>query len=219
MRRIACIHTVYSVIAAFTEELKQALPEDTLIHTIYDDFLATDPARTGCFSETNLERFGNDLKNAELTGAELIVVSCSTLSPAVRRLRNTVKVPVVAIDDAMIREGVALGVRIGLMATAESTVAPSSSAVKAAAEEAGKDIDLKVLCRPEAIRALNAGDRETHDRILLEMAEEMKDRDVILLAQASMAHMEKEVEKASAVRTLSSPERCIAEVCRRLGMQ
>ena len=212
MKRIACIHTVYSVIESFTRQLREGIPGDYLIHTLYDDFLATDPAMTGEFSETNHNRLRLDMQAQALTGADIIVVSCSTLSPSVRRLRGEFSVPVVAIDDAMVEAAVAMGSRIGLIATANSTVEPSSSALRAAAADAGREIDLRVICREEAIRALKAGDQATHDRMVLEMADEMRDRDVLVLAQASMAHMEQPVSARTGLPTLSSPRRCVEQV-------
>ena len=127
MKQIACIHTVASVIDSFTAQLREGIPGDYLIHTMYDDFLATDPARTGAFSEVNVRRLGLDMESMALTGADMIVVTCSTLSPAVRILRNRFDIPVVAIDDAMARAAVAAGSRITVIATANSTVKPSLS--------------------------------------------------------------------------------------------
>lgn len=212
MKRVACIHTVYSVIADFTAQLRAALGEDVKIHTLYDDFLATDPADTGKFSAINHNRLRLDMQAQAQTGADILVVSCSTLSPSVRLLRPEFNVPVVAIDDAMVNEAVALGSRIGLLATANSTVRPSHSALLAAAKAAGKDVDVQVICDEDAIRALKAGDRATHDRRVLEMADRLADRDVIVLAQASMAHMEAAVAEHTGVTTLSSPGRCIAQI-------
>ena len=172
MKRIACIHTVYSVIDSFTQQLREGIPgDDYVIHTLYDDFLATDPAMIGKFSSINHQRLRLDMQAQALTGADIIVVSCSTLSPSVRLLRGEFNVPVVAIDDAMVKAAVEMGSRIGLIATANSTVKPSSSALLAAAKDAGKEIDLKVLCREEAIQALKAGDQATPARMVLEMAE------------------------------------------------
>ena len=212
MKRVACIHTVYSVIEDFTGQLRAKLPPDTKIHTLYDDFLATDPADIGKFSAVNHERLRLDLRACALTGADVIVVSCSTLSPSVRLLRGEVNVPVVAIDDAMVREAVQKGRRIGLLATANSTVKPSTSAIYAAAEAAGKEIDLQVLCNEDAIRALKAGDRQMHDRLVLELAEQLGACDAIVLAQASTAHMEQAVQQKTGIFTLSSPSRCIEQV-------
>ena len=212
MKRIACIHTVYSVIESFTQQLREGIPGDYVIHTLYDDFLATDPAMIGKFSSINHQRLRLDMQAQALTGADVIVVSCSTLSPSVRLLRGEFNVPVVAIDDAMMEEAVLAGSRIGLLATANSTVEPSASALRAAAQAAGREIDLQIICREEAIRALKAGDQATHDRMVLEMAGELKDRDVIVLAQASMAHMEAAVAERTGIPVLSSPKRCIAQV-------
>ena len=212
MKRIACIHTVYSVIDDFTQRLRAALGEDVKIHTLYDDFLATNPADTGKFSAINHERLRLDMRAQALTGADVIVVSCSTLSPSVRLLRPEFNVPVVAIDDAMVREAVRKGTKIGLLATANSTVKPSHSALLAAAKAAGKDVDVQIICDEDAIRALKSGDKAKHDRMVLEMAGQFADRDVIVLAQASIAHMERAVREATGIPTLSSPARCIAEI-------
>ena len=91
MKRIACIHTVYSVIDSFTRQLREGIPGDLKIHTLYDDFLATDPADTGKFSSINHQRLRLDMEACALTGADMIVVSCSTLSPSVRLLRGGVQ--------------------------------------------------------------------------------------------------------------------------------
>ena len=44
------------------------------------------------------------------------------------------------------------------------------------------------------------------------MADQLKDRDVIVLAQASTAYMEQAVAERSGVTTLSSPKRCIEQL-------
>lgn len=212
MKRIACIHTVYSVIESFTRQLREGIPGEFLIHTLYDDFLATDPTETSKFSAINHSRLRLDMQAQALTGADIIVVSCSTLSPSVRLLRREFNVPVVTIDGAMVSQAVSLGARIGLLATANSTVKPSRSALEAAATDAGKAVDIQVVCNEEAIRALKAGDKETHDKLVLEMAERLQGRDVIVLAQASMAHMEQAVAERTGLPTLSSPRRCVEEI-------
>lgn len=212
MKRIACIHTVYTVVESFTRQLREGIPGDFLIHSLYDDFLATDPAQTGKFSAINHQRLRLDMQAQALTGADIIVVSCSTLSPSVRLLRGEFNVPVVAIDDAMVEQAVRVGTRIGLLATANSTVEPSASALRAAAAARGKEISLQILCNEDAIRALKAGDRARHDALVLEMAGQLKDCDVVVLAQASMAHMEAAVAERTGLPALSSPRRCVEQI-------
>jgi len=217
MKRIACLYTVYSVIEPFTRQLREAVPADTLIHTLYDDFLVTDPMDTGAFSDTNMERLRHDLCACALTGADVIVVSCSTITPGVRRLRGEFSVPIVAVDDAMMRQAVTMGRKIGLIATANSTREPSSQALLAAADEAGKSVDLEVRCDQSAIRALNAGDAAEHDRLVLAMADQLLDRDVIVLAQASTAYMAPAIQERTGIPVVTSPALCIQDVCRILA--
>lgn len=216
MKEIACIHTVSSVIEPFTRQLREGIPGEFRVHTLYDDFLITDasPAGHNKFTAVNHQRLRLDMQAQALTGADIIVVTCSTLSPSVRLLQGEFNVPIVTIDDAMVHEAVQRGTKIGMIATADSTVRPSSSALRAAAADAGREIDLKVLCNEAAIQALKAGDRAAHDRIVLEMSDQMKDRDVIVLAQASAADLEQTVEQRTGITTLSSPARCVAQLRR-----
>ena len=76
-----------------------------------------------------------------------------------------------------------------------------------------------MVCNPDAIAALKAGDRATHDRLLLEMADKVdRSCNAIVLAQASMATMQDQVQKLTGVSTFASPGLCQAEVKRFLGI-
>ncbi len=92
------------VIREYTEELS----EEVKIYNLLDDYLAIHPNEVGEFTKNNKDRLYNDLVNAELTGADLIVVTCSTLTPFVEQFRQHLSVPVIAIDDAMGKKAVTL---------------------------------------------------------------------------------------------------------------
>ncbi len=214
MKRIALIHTVKSVLDSFEPQLRAAVGNDVKIHNILDDFLASDPADTGVFSDVNHQRLVNDIRNAELTGADLIVVTCSTLTPAVTLIRPTAKVPLVAVDDEMCRLAVTYGNKVTVLATARSTVGPTVSKIKAEAQAAHVPIDIESHVCPEAIAALKQGDRATHDKLVLEMARSVGKPDLIVLAQASMAHLEQQVAQTCRCAVLSSPRLCIEQTAR-----
>ena len=101
MKKVAIIYTVRPVLGTFPELLEEVVGEKLKIFNLLDDFLASDPGESGIFSVENHNRLFNDIKSCELTGADLIVVTCSTLTPAVQRIRPFIKVPIIAIDDAM----------------------------------------------------------------------------------------------------------------------
>ena len=217
MKRIALIHTVRSVFETFESSLRKALDEPVKVHNILDDFLASDPADTGVFSQVNKDRLYNDIRNAELTGADVIVVTCSTLTPAVTELRSAFKTPVIAIDDAMCRLAVTFGPSVTVLATAQSTVGPTSSKILAEANKIGAMISLDTKVSTEAITALRNGDVQRHDRLVETLALSVKFPDVVVLAQASMAHLESQISKICGCPVLSSPSLCIAEVKELLG--
>ncbi len=217
MKRIALIHTVRSVFETFESRLRQAINEPVKVHNILDDFLASDPAETGFFSQVNKDRLYNDIRNAELTGADVIVVTCSTLTPAVAELRSAFKTPIIAIDDAMCRLAVTYGPAVTILATARSTVEPTRNKILGEARGANVTIDLDARISEEAILALRSGDVKRHDELVESLALTVKMQDVVVLAQASMAHLDVQVAKICGCPVLASPPSCIAEIKNLLG--
>lgn len=212
MKSIALIHTVKSVANSFDEKIRNALEQEVKIYNLLDDFLAIHPNEVGVFTKTNKTRLYNDLKNAELTGSDLIVVTCSTLTPIVEEIRPFISVPVIAIDDAMGRKAVTVGSRIMVLATAQSTIIPTLDKLRSEAEKINKEIEVRTKVNMEAFVALKQNDIKKHDELLKVQAEEIKDVDCIVLAQASMAHLQEEISKITGIPVLSSPELCLDEI-------
>ncbi|NBK22264.1 MAG: Asp/Glu racemase, partial [Spirochaetia bacterium] len=176
--------------------------------------LANDPAETGVFSLENRNRLFNDIKACELTKPDLIVVTCSTLTPTVQLIRPFVGVPVVAIDDAMSEEAVKIGGKIKVVATAMSTIQPTINKLQQEADKAGVSITVDAQDHEVAYTAMRAGDMKTHDRLVLEMIEGVRGYDCIVLAQASMGHLQHQAEKIAGVPVLASPILCCEKVKR-----
>lgn len=217
MKIIALVHTVKTVADTFEHKIRAEVSEPVKIYNLLDDFLALHPNEVGEFTITNKNRLYNDLKNAELTGADIIVVTCSTLTPVVEDLRPFLKVPIIAIDDAMGRKAVESGRRIAVMATARSTVLPTMNKIKREAQGIGKEVILSEEVVQEAFQAMKTGDMVTHDRLLLQRAAEIKDVDCVVLAQASMAHLRDEIEALIKVPVLASPDLCVEEIKEKLN--
>jgi len=211
MYRVALIHTVKSVLMTFEDMIKDKIEEVKIVNTL-DEFLATDPAEAGEFTIDNMNRLFMILKCAEMAKSDAVVVTCSTLTPAVQKIKDFVKIPVIAIDEAMIKKAVQIGGKITIMATADSTVGPTKSFLIKEAEKAGKKLEISVIVCPDAIKALKAGDKEYHDKLLKNEALQIKGQDAVVLAQASMAHLEQDIEKICGCKVLSSPKHCIEQL-------
>jgi len=215
MKRLAIIHTVKPVLNSFETRIREAMPDkDLIIHNLFDDFLATDPSPDGVgyFTIDNKKRLLNDIFSAELTGADLIVTTCSTLTPIVAEIRPFVKVPIVAIDDAMAEAAVEKGSKIMVLATAKSTIPSTIARLRQAAQDITKEIVLDSTFNETAYHAMKRFDLKTHDDIVLDQAKSISGYDVIVLAQASMAHLEREIERIANTPTFSTPDRCVQQI-------
>lgn len=212
MKSIALIHTVQSVATAFGNTLQEYLDEEVKVHNLWDDFLANNPNEVGEFTIENRNRLFNDIKTAELTGADVIAVTCSTLTPIVKMIRPFVKVPLIAIDDAMAKKAVTFGSNIMILATAESTLLPTQDKLEEEAGLLGIQLNIQRMAVMEAFKALKAVDMERHDAILKETAKLLAGYDCIVLAQASMAHLEDEISRITGCTVLSSPKLCMQQI-------
>jgi len=100
-----------------------------------------------------------------------------------------------------------------VLATLPSTLQPTMRLIEAKAAELGRDVKLVNGLAEGAFEALTGGRPEEHDRILLETALRVaKDADAIVLAQGSMARMEKALAEETGKPVLSSPRLGVEQV-------
>jgi Asp/Glu/hydantoin racemase len=143
---------------------------------------------------------------AEEAGADLIMVTCSSIAPAVDTARKMVNVPVMKVDEPMAEKAVSLATQIGVMATARSTMEPSVKLVEQKAAEAGKKVQIESVLSAEAFDCFLQGDMESHDRIVKNAGSELKGKvGVVVLAQASMGHLADAIQDILGVPVLKSP--------------
>jgi Asp/Glu/hydantoin racemase len=130
------------------------------------------------------------LESAELAGADYIMVTCSSIGPAVEAAAKFISVPVLRVDQPMADQAVRTGKRIGVIATLATTLEPTADLISRRASAAGKPIELASRLCDGAFDALMSGDAARHDAIVTAALKELaKEVDVIVLAQASMARV------------------------------
>jgi len=102
IRRIAFIHTVAMLVERFRPRLQAELPEADCFHML-DESVLQDLIRQGPSSAIT-RRVCGLARLAEDAGADLIVFTCSSTSPAIDVARDIVTVPILKIDDPMYAE-------------------------------------------------------------------------------------------------------------------
>lgn len=210
-KRIAFVHTVGFLVEDFRARMLAEIPTADCFHVLNESLLQ-DLLR-GAPQALVYRRVVDQIVLAAEAQPDLIVVTCSSTSPAVDIARRIVAQPILKIDDPMASEAVRSGLRIGLLCTASSTVEPSSALLRAHAEQQGRDITVKTVLRPEAYQALMAGDRARHDAMLYEAAAGLAGEvDVLVLAQASLAHLRDTLAADLPCPVLASPQLLMREI-------
>jgi Asp/Glu/hydantoin racemase len=215
-KRIAFVHTVGFLVEEFRARVRADMPAADCFH-ILNESLLQDLLR-GAPLPLVYRRVVDQIVLAAEARPDLIVVTCSSTSPAVDIARRLVPVPILKIDDPMMAEAARSGTRIGLLCTASSTVEPSSALLRAHAAEQGREVAIRTVLCPEAYQALMAGDRARHDAMLHEAATGIAGEvDVLVLAQASLAHLRDPLAAALQCPVLASPPLLMREVVRLSG--
>ena len=216
IRRIAFIHTVAMLVDRFRPRFQAELPQTDCFHML-DESVLQDLIRSGPSAGITRRVMGLATLAAD-AGADLIVFTCSSTSPAIDTAREVVAVPILKIDDPLYAQATRTPGRVGLICTTSSTVEPSRSLLAAHASDAGQEVRAESSLCPAAFAALVAGRREEHDRLVGEAAAELAPRvDRIVLAQASLAHLAEPLADRLGLPVLASPELMVREVVARVA--
>lgn len=188
-KKLGLIHTSATLVPVFAQLCKDKLP-DVEVFNISDDSLVKGIREAGALTARISRRVADYLESAELAGADYIMVTCSSIGPAVEAGARLIGVPVLRVDQPMADMAVAAGKRIGVIATLSTTLEPTADLVLRRAKLAGREIELTSKLAEGAFEALMSGDTAKHDAMVAAALTELsKQVDVILLAQASMARV------------------------------
>lgn len=204
MKKLALIHTVQPVAATFENKVREKMPNID-VNNILDQYIAKNLNTKEEFEEEDYTRLLNLLKLAEDTKPDAILATCSSLSIAIEYLKPLISVPVYKIDEAMLKRAVESGKKITILATADSTIGPTKTQLNEIAHSLGKEIETEHQVIGPAYEAMKRGEGETHDLLILEEVGKMPEKELIILAQASMAHLEEGISEIAKCDVLSSP--------------
>jgi Asp/Glu/hydantoin racemase len=208
------LHTVAMLVDRFKGLLTGAVPGTVDVVHMLDESLLRDLMREGQ-TPGIVRRVAGFATQAADAGADLIVFTCSSTSPAIDVARQVVGVPILKIDDPMAARAVETGRRVGIVCTTSSTRGPSEALVRAHAAQSGREIAVEAQLVAGAFDALQAGRWDEHDRLVSAAALDVAGRsDVLVLAQASLAHLAEPLSARSPVPVLSSPPLCVEAIRR-----
>ncbi len=213
MPKLGLIHTSPLVIPVFSKLAAEKLPGVECFHML-DESLLKNTLQSGRLEKATVRRLAIMTELAGEAGADAVLVTCSSIGPAVEVAREIVDFPVVRVDEAMADNAVAHGGRIGVAATLRSTLDPTMALIRARAQLAGVERTIEAELCEGAFEAASVGDGATHDRLVSEGLLALASRvDLIVLAQASMTRIVNSLPPGSvSLPILSSPASAIEQV-------
>jgi Asp/Glu/hydantoin racemase len=209
-RRLALVHTVRSLVPVFGALTRELAPAVTTTD-IVDEALLEEAIAAGEVPPATAERLEGHVRRALDEGADLVLVSCSSMGGVVDELRARHHWPLLRVDEAMVDAALAAGSRIGVVATLASTLRPTADLVRRRARELGRDdgsVAIVTRLVDGAFAALKSGDVDAHDdAVRTALRDLIPQVDAIVLAQASMARVADTLEPGERPTTpiFSSP--------------
>lgn len=210
--RITLVHALKHSIVPIEAAFARLWPGARLMNLL-DDSLSADLARDGGLSDAMTERFLSLGRYAAGTGSDAILFTCSAFGPCIEAVaRAHAPMPVLKPNEAMIEQAAARGGKIGLL----STFAPTLVSMP---PEFPASVEIVPKLAEGALAALDRGDRATHDSLVVEAAKDLRDCDLIALAQYSMAPAAEAVAAATGRPVLTTPDSAVQKLMKLLGVE
>jgi Asp/Glu/hydantoin racemase len=209
--RIALVHATPLAMAPIEAAFRAGWPEAQTMN-ILDDTLSADRARQAALDAATFTRFERLARYAVDYGARAVLFTCSAFGPAIEAAARSVKVPVLKPNEAMFDAALAIGDRIGLVATFAPSVASMVAEFEQAAAAAGRRATIRTALAEGAMESLRDGDARGHDARVAEAAATLTGVDAIMLAQFSMARALDAARARVDVPVLTSPESAVAKL-------
>jgi len=204
-KKVAVINTSFVSVDDHKRFFKELMPDVKMIN-IVDDSLLAEVLENGGLTKNVTRRICTYAREAEAMGVDLILNQCSSVGEAVDVARGMINIPFLKVDEPMAEEAVEIGGTIAVVATVESTLAPSVRLIEQVAARQGKSVNIKECLVEGAFDILYyQGDKETHNKMAVaRIREEAKSADAIVLAQGSMIVLLPELQDLD-VPVLTSP--------------
>ncbi len=185
--RLTILHTSFVLVDDLTRLFAELAPGVEVRH-IVDDSLLDDVIDAGGVTPRIEKRIARYLAAAQDLASDVVLSQCSSVGEAVDEAARALSIPVVRIDARMADLACQSGTRVGIVATLDTTLGPTTRLIERAAKRLNRPIEIETVLVEGAFEALWMGQRPTHDDLVVEAVRALASRvDVIVCAQGSMA--------------------------------
>lgn len=209
--RIALIHATTIAIDPIKAAFESSWPEAEPVN-ILEDSLSPDRAKVTDITEALTDRIVALTKYARSTGCEAVLFTCSAFGRAIEHAATTVDIPVLKPNEAMFEAAIRKGGRTAMLYTFPPARESMEVEFREEADRLHAAADIESILVEGAIRAVRAGDVETHNRLVAGAAAKLEGFDAITLAHFSTARALKSVQAVTDIPVLTSPDAAVAKL-------
>lgn len=209
--RIVLLHGTPVAVEPIQRAFATRWPEAEAVDML-DSSLSVDRAKDHDLTPRMFERFIELGSYAHRLGAEAILVTCSAFGPAIERMAKELPVPVLKPNEAMFREAIGRGRRIGMLATFAPSVLTMTEEFEQFVGEASAKATLETIVVEGAMDALRKGDAVRHNELIAARAPELAHCDAIMLAHFSTSRALEAVMAAVKTPVLTAPDAAVDRI-------
>ena len=190
MKKLYTINTVNNFMEIIFKPFVQPYCQEHGIEVfnIMDDSLLADTRQFGGMTPVIASRMLHYAKAAEASGADGILVTCTSVNEATKIIRPLLSIPIVNIEEPVAETAVQNGTKIGVLATLPTSPKAISRVIREKAALMNKQVEIIERVADGAFDVLCAGDRAKHDEMVRESLVKLAGEvDVIAFAQISMS--------------------------------
>ena len=213
--KIGMIHATMEAVKPLEDALRELAPKAEAVNFVNEELLR-EVNRLGGVQKSTLRKFGKLLFEAAESQVDGIIVACSVFCGYLPLFAEMIEVPVIAVDEAMLREAAGRGGKIGIAATTKAAAAGARKRIEENAQ--GRKVSIETAIITEGMDALKAGDAKRHDEIVCEACRKLAENGcgTIVLAQISMARAAAVLPPDLREKVLTSPQTGVREIVKQI---
>ena len=186
IHKITLIHSIHSVIDRLMNEFSNSLPEINIFN-ILDESLLPEFKAAGGLNNVAYQKVYRMVQSATESGSELILFSCSSISPIACKLEPFFSIPILPVDEKLFREVVKRSNNLVIFGTAISALKASKQGLEKANMIEKRNTKFEtIVCSMDA-------NKDSEIDLYKNLADDIEKKytqldsvDTILLAQLSM---------------------------------
>lgn len=186
-KKVALFHTSIATVEMMKALIAEKCPDIEVVHII-EEAMIKDVMKNKGVTPMISARIAQYVKAAEAAECSVFMTACSSIGKIVENCQFMTDMQLARIDTAMIEKALANGKNISVLATVSTTLDPTIEYIERLSKAKSGNYNIEPHLIPYAFDALLSGDKEKHNRLVLETLKNVASKaDVIILAQASMA--------------------------------